>query len=229
MANVSLTVFNMIPAFPLDGGRVLRAGLGFFTNYQRATEIAATVGRVLAVGLGVLGVFTGQLMLTLIAIFIFLVGGQEAQAVAARGVLRGVRVAQALAKNTVALSPYATVGEAASLMMTSRQPDFAVLDPQTGQLLGVATSQIVAQAMEQGQWRRRMADIMQQARHVPVIALNATLDEVQDKLAQTSSRVVAVYDGLHFRGLISLDDIYRVFQFLSLSGPSRRRIGWEAG
>lgn len=225
-ANISLAIFNMLPAFPLDGGRVLRAGLGFFTDYQRATQIAATTGRILAVGLGLLSIFTGQLMLTLIALFIFFVGGQEAQAVEARSVLRGVRVAQALPRNTVALSPHATVGQVASLMLTSRQPDFAVLDPQTGQLLGVATGRSVTQAMEQGQWRQHISDIMQQSRQVPTIALNATLAEAQDKLAQHSTRVAAVYEGLHFRGLISIDDIYRVFSFFSQSGLHQRRVSW---
>jgi Zn-dependent protease len=228
-ANVSLAVFNMIPAFPLDGGRVLRAGLGFFMDYQRATQTAVTVGRVMAVGLGLLAIFTNQIFLTLIAVFIFFVGSQEGQAVAARGMLRKVRVAQALTPNAVALSPDATVGQVASLMMTSRQPDFPVLDPFTGQLLGVASHQSVAQAMEQGRWRSRIAEIMQQARTVPTIALTASLDEVQDKLAQTSSRVAAVYDGLHFRGLISMEDVYRVFEFLSRSGSTGRRIGWQAG
>jgi hypothetical protein len=82
--------------------------------------------------------------------------------------------------------------------------------------------------MEQGRWRSRIAEIMEQARTVPTIALTASLDEVQDKLAQTSSRVAAVYDGLHFRGLISVEDIYRVFEFLSRSGSSGRRIGWAS-
>ncbi|MCL4304111.1 MAG: site-2 protease family protein [Anaerolineae bacterium] len=227
-ANISLAVFNMIPAFPLDGGRVLRATLGFFTDYQRATRAAVIVGRVLAVGLGLVAIFTGQIFLALIAVFIFFAGGQEGQPVAVRGLLRRVRVAQALTPHAVALSPEATVGQVASLMMTNRQPDFPVLDPATGQLLGVASHRSVAQAMEQGRWRSRIADIMQQARHVPTIALTATLDEVQDKLAQTSSRVIAVYDGLHFRGLVSLEDVYRVFQFLSRSG-SAGRIGWQAG
>ena len=228
-ANVSLAVFNMIPAFPLDGGRVLRAILGFFVDYQQATQAAVTVGRILAIGLGLLAVFTGQISLALIAMFIFFVGGQEGQAVAARGILRKARVAQALTNNAVALSPEATVGQVASLMMSSRQSDFAVLDPASGQLLGVTTSHNVARAMEQGRWRSGVVDIMQQARNVPTIALNASLDELQEKLVQTSSRVAAVYDGLYFRGLISLEDVYRVFQFLSQSGSSRRRIGWQAG
>ena len=228
-ANVSLAVFNMIPAFPLDGGRVLRAILGFFVDYQQATQAAVTVGRILAIGLGLLAVFTGQISLALIAVFIFFVGGQEGQAVATRGILRRARVAQALTNNAVALSPEATVGQVASLMMSSRQSDFAVLDPASGQLLGVTTSHNVARAMEQGRWRSGVVDIMQQARNVPTIALNASLDELQEKLVQTSSRVAAVYDGLYFRGLISLEDVYRVFQFLSQSGSSRRRIGWQAG
>jgi CBS domain-containing protein len=172
-------------------------------------------------------IFTGQLSLALIAAFIFFVGGQEGQAVAARSVLRRVRVAQALTTNTVALSPEATVGQVASLMMTSRQPDIPVLDPLSGQLLGVASRHTVTQAMEQGRWRSRIAEVMQQARSVPSIALNASLDEAHDKLAQTSSRVAAVYDGLNFRGLLSLDDIYRVFQFVSPSGASARRGGWQ--
>jgi Zn-dependent protease len=228
-ANVSLAVFNMIPAFPLDGGRVLRAILGFFVDYQQATQVAVTVGRILAIGLGLLAVFTGQISLALIAVFIFFVGGQEGQAVATRGILRRARVAQALTNNAVALSPEATVGQVASLMMSSHQSDFPVLDPTNGQLLGVATSHNVARAMEQGRWRSGVVDIMQQARNVPTIALNASLDELQEKLVQTSSRVAAVYDGLYFRGLISLEDVYRVFQFLSQSGSSRRRIGWQAG
>jgi len=228
-ANISLAVFNMIPAFPLDGGRVLRAILGFFVDYQQATQAAVTVGRILAIGLGLLAVFNGQISLALIAMFIFFVGGQEGQAVAARGILRRARVAQALTNNAVALSPEATVGQVASLMMSSRQSDFPVLDPISGQLLGVATSHNVARAMEQGRWRSGVVDIMQQARNVPTIALNASLDELQEKLVRTSSRVAAVYDGLYFRGLISLEDVYRVFQFLSQSGSSRRRIGWQAG
>lgn len=229
-ANVSLAVFNMIPAFPLDGGRVFRAVLGFFFDYPRATKIAASVGRMLAIGLGLLALVTGQFFLALIALFIFMAGGQEAQAVAARSLLKAARVGQVLPGNTVALSPYTTVGQAASMMMSSRQPNFAVLDPASGELMGVASSSSVVQAMRHGRGYSQITDVMQHARNVPSVAFNATLDEVQDKLAQTSSRVAAVYDGLHFRGLIGLDDIARTFHFLSRSGTSTspRRVGWDA-
>ena len=83
------------------------------------------------------------------------------------------------------------------------------------------------QALQQGQWYRRVSEIMEQARHIPRVAATAPLDEVQDKLSQTSSRVAAVYDGLHFKGLISLDDIYRTFRLLSQEGRNGRRVGWQ--
>jgi hypothetical protein len=228
-ANVSLAVFNMIPAFPLDGGRVFRAALGFFFDYTKATSIAVTVGRVLAVGLGIVALVTGQFFLAIIALFIFMVGGQEAQAVAARAVLRTAQAGQALSSRSVALSPHATVGQAASLVMSNNQPNFAVLDPVSGELMGVATSSSVIQAMRRGLSYNQVTEIMQHARSIPKVALNASLDEVQEKLVQTSSRVAAVYDGLHFRGLISLDDIYRAFNFISRTSasPSPRRVGWD--
>jgi hypothetical protein len=219
MANITLVVFNMLPAFPLDGGRVFRALLGFFTNYYQATQIAVTTGRIFAIGLGLIDIlFLHQFWLTFIAFFIFIAGGQEGLAVAARDKLRGVQVGQILNRNSVSLSPYATVGQVASVVMSSYQSNFAILDPASGQLLGVATSGNVAQAMAQGQWHRRITEIMQHVQNVPVVALNTRLDEVQGELVQTSNRVAAVYDGLDFRGLISLEDIHRIFQFLPRSG-----------
>jgi Zn-dependent protease/CBS domain-containing protein len=228
MANISLAIFNMIPAFPLDGGRVFRALLGFFTTYQQATQVAATAGRVLAVGLGLFALFAGQFWLAMIALFIFFVGGQEAKAVAARGVLRQAQAGQAMTRNGVALSPQATVSQVAPLMFNQRQNDFVVLDPVSGQFLGVATSGNILQAAQQGQWYRRVSDIMQHARHIPAVAVSATLDEVQDKLAESSSRVVAVYDGLDFRGLIAVEDIYRMVRLLSQPGMESRRVSWQS-
>lgn len=226
-ANVSLAAFNLLPAFPLDGGRVFRAVLGFFMDYPRATRLAVSVGRVLAVGLGLIGIFSGQIVLAVIALFIFAAGGQEGQAVAARSLLSRVRAGQALAHDTVVLSPGTPVGDVASMVMRGHRPDFAVLDPFSRQLLGVATGDDIARAMEQGQWLRRVDEIMRPARQVPAVDLHTPLSEVQEKLAQMPSRVAAVYDGFHFRGLISGEDIYRVFRFLSRTGSAGQRLAWK--
>lgn len=223
-ANVSLVIFNMIPAFPLDGGRVLRASIGLFTTHQRSTQIAVSIGRGLAILLGIFAVLNGQIFLAFIALFIFMAGSQEGQAVAARSLLRQVQARQALRENRVALSPYATVGQVASMMMSSPQSNFAVLDPDDGQFLGVATSGSISQAMQEGQWHRRITEIMHKAATIPTIALSATLDEVQDKLAEASTQFVAVYDGLNFKGVITTNDIYRVFHFLSQSGYAAQKV-----
>ncbi len=226
-ANVSLAIFNMLPAFPLDGGRVFRATLGFFTDYQNATQIAAKVGRFLAIGLGLLAIFLGQFWLAIIALFIFFVGGQEAQAVALRSTLRKVRAGQAMTSNTIALTPEATIGQAASMMGLRQQPNVAVLDPASGALLGIANGHKLTQALSQGQWYRRVSEIMEQPQQLPIVAINAPLDEVQEKLAETSSRVAAVYDGLSFKGLITMEDIYRALRFLSRNEPARQSIRWQ--
>jgi len=214
--NVSLLLFNMIPAFPLDGGRVFRATLGFFTSYERSTRVAVVMGRVIAVGLGLFALFgpQQQFWLALIALFIFFAGGQEGTAVVARSRLREVQVGQVLERNPIVLSPHDTIGQAASMIASKYQSNFAVLDPLSGRLLGFINSGHIAQAMAQGEWYRRVAEVMQHVGNVPVVGFNAGLDEVQEKLAQTSHRVAAVYEGLHFRGLISLDDIARIFRFL---------------
>ena len=76
-ANISLAVFNMIPAFPLDGGRVLRALLAMFMSFSTATTVAATIGQIAAIGLGVIGFINGNFILILIAVFVFFGAGKK--------------------------------------------------------------------------------------------------------------------------------------------------------
>ena len=78
VVNIFLVLFNMIPAFPMDGGRVLRAALASRLGYTRATEIAASIGQFVAFGLGFLGLF-GNPLLIFIAIFVYLAAASEAQ------------------------------------------------------------------------------------------------------------------------------------------------------
>ncbi len=214
IVNLSLLVFNLIPAFPLDGGRIFRALIGFFTSFERSTQIAVIVGRFFAIGLGIFAIVGAQFWLALIALFIFFAGGQEGMAVAARSKLRNVQVGQIVGHNPIILSPYDTVGQVAAVVSENSQSNFAVLDPVNGQLLGFITTHHISQAMAEGRWYRRVAEVMQRVGNMPVVAFNAGLDEVQEKLARTSYRVAAVYDGLNFRGLVGLEDIYRIFRFM---------------
>ncbi|MFP6881759.1 MAG: site-2 protease family protein [Roseibacillus sp.] len=90
VVNISLVLFNMIPAFPMDGGRVLRALLAMLISYGRATEVAATIGQLLAVLGAIFAIKSGALLLVLIALFIFLAARRESRMVQARITLAAV-------------------------------------------------------------------------------------------------------------------------------------------
>jgi Zn-dependent protease len=144
-ANVMLVLFNLIPAFPLDGGRMLRSVLAMVTTYPRATRIAAAIGQALAFVLGVLGVAGGNFLLVLVAVFIFLGAGYESVAAQAKAVLNTLRVGDAYNKHALTLVPGDRVSRVVDYLLTSYQPDFAVLHG--GRLLGIVTRDDVLRAL----------------------------------------------------------------------------------
>lgn len=202
-ANVSLAVFNMIPAFPLDGGRVLRALLAMGMGFPKATRTAAAVGQLLAVGMGMWAVLAGQLFLALIAFFIFVGAGQEQAEEQARSVLSTLRVGDAYNKHALTLSPGDRVSRVVDYILTSYQPDFAVL--QGTQLLGIVTRQDVLKALATEAGDPWVAGIME--REVVRVLSAAPLDEVRRSMLEKGARVVAVFEDDRFLGLVSLEDL----------------------
>src|SRR6185312_5609684 len=127
IANVFLVVFNLIPAFPMDGGRVLHALLAMRVGAARATEIAARIGQALAFGLGFLGLF-GNPLLLFIAIFVYIAAGGEAQMSAAREALKGVSAAEAMETRFTPVSIDASLGQAVDALLATAQDEFPVVD-----------------------------------------------------------------------------------------------------
>ena len=125
--NLFLAVFNMIPAFPMDGGRVLRALLATPLGYVRATEIAASIGQGVAFALGFIGLFCNP-MLIFIAIFVYLAAASEAHMVAIRAMSRGVPVIAAMMTQYATLTPDAHVEEAVQTLLRTSQSEFPVVD-----------------------------------------------------------------------------------------------------
>src|SRR4029077_4753439 len=115
------------PAFPMDGGRVLRALLATRMGYVRATEIAAFIGQGFAFALGFIGLFYNP-MLIFIAIFVYLAASSEAHLVAIRAMSRGVPVASAMMKQLASLSPEAHVDEGVQTLLATSQSEFPVVD-----------------------------------------------------------------------------------------------------
>jgi CBS domain-containing protein len=138
MANLILAFFNLIPAFPMDGGRVLRATLSLFLGQDRATNIAATVGQGMAILFAVLALFPPPVkpVLLLIAIFVFLGAGQEAAFQRGRSAVRGLTAQAAMVTRFETLRPDESLGRAAELLLATHQHDFPVIDA-WGRVAGV--------------------------------------------------------------------------------------------
>jgi Zn-dependent protease/CBS domain-containing protein len=126
-ANLVLAVFNLIPAFPMDGGRVLHALLAMRMDEGRATEIAATIGQASAFVLGFLGLF-GNPMLLFVAIFVYVAAGEEAGASKLKRALKGLTVADVMETRFLTLPIDATLAQALDLALSTDQYDFALVD-----------------------------------------------------------------------------------------------------
>lgn len=134
-ANLFLAIFNMIPAFPMDGGRVLRSLLSFGFDDLKATQIASTVGRVLAVVMGIWGLWNGQFILALIAFFIFNGAQQEYFAQKSNSLMKGARVGEAMLTNFISLPHGASIRQAAEQLLDTSQQEFPVMHGE--QVLGL--------------------------------------------------------------------------------------------
>lgn len=126
-ANVFLVIFNLIPAFPMDGGRVLHALLAMRLGAPRATEIAAKIGQAFALALGFLGLF-GNPLLIFIAIFVYMAAAGEAQMSAAHETLKGLSVAEAMETRFTPIGIDATLAEAVDALLATAQSAFPVVD-----------------------------------------------------------------------------------------------------
>lgn len=142
--NVSLALFNLLPAFPMDGGRVLRAALAFRMGRDRATEIAARVGQAMALGFGLLGMF-GNPMLLFIALFVWTGAQGEASIIRLRSLLHDVSVRQAMTTESLVLNPSDPLSDVIDAIVTRGHHAFPVV--RDGRVVGVVTKSSVLEAL----------------------------------------------------------------------------------
>ena len=209
-ANMSLVLFNLIPAFPLDGGRVLRALLAMGLGFPRATRIASAIGQLVAIGLGIFGLFSGNFLLVLVAIFIFVGATQETAVAESKVVLTTRRLGDAYNRHVLTLQNGDRLSRVVDYLLTSYQPDFAVMFGK--KLLGIVTREQVMQALAAQPEDLYVSEIM--TREFVKLDANLNLDEAREQLGTHGARVAAVYAGEDFLGLISIEDIQEAFSVL---------------
>ncbi|MBK8824963.1 MAG: site-2 protease family protein [Anaerolineales bacterium] len=147
--NITLVLFNLIPAFPMDGGRVLRALLAMRMDYVRATQIAATIGQGMALLFGLVGLF-GNASLLFIAFFIWIGASQEAGMTQMKHAISGIPVGRAMLTDYKSLSPRDTLSRMSQLILSGSQHDFPVID--NDRIVGIVTRDDFLKALtEQGE------------------------------------------------------------------------------
>jgi stage IV sporulation protein FB len=201
--NLFLALFNMIPAFPMDGGRVLRALLAIKLGHARATAVAATIGQALAFGLGFLGLFSNPILI-FIAIFVYLAASSEAQLVQVRSMARDVPVSAAMMTQFATLSPQEHIEQAIDTLLRTSQTEFPVVE--NGRLVGLVGRNDMIKALKEFGPQAAIADVMK--RDVPTISHRGRLDEAFRLLQEKSVPAVGVVDGAgQLAGLVTSETI----------------------
>jgi Zn-dependent protease/CBS domain-containing protein len=188
--NLFLAVFNLIPAFPMDGGRVLRALLASRMGYVHATEVAAMIGQWVAFLLGFLGLF-GNPLLIFIAIFVYLAASAEAHVVAIRAMSRGVPVTAAMMTQYATLTPDEHIDAAVETLLRTSQGEFPVIDGMSRPLGVLGRNDLIRALKERGP-DARVAGTM--SGPIPTVSHRACLDEAFRLLQEKSSPAVGVVD-----------------------------------
>jgi len=205
VANVFLAVFNMLPAFPMDGGRVLRALLAMRLPYSRATRMAASIGQLMAIGFGLVGLTAGAPLLLLIALFVWIGAEAEAVQVEERVALKDVPVRAAMLTEFHTLGSDDTLGHAADLLLAGTQHDFPVFSEAHGGFRGLLTrSELMAGLSRAG----RDAHVTMFAKtEVPSVEASSPLVAAIARLREGHGPCLQVVDESQTVGLLTLENV----------------------
>jgi Zn-dependent protease/predicted transcriptional regulator len=202
LVNLFLVGFNLLPAFPMDGGRVLRALLAMRMDYAKATQRAAGIGQMMAFLFGFLGLF-GNPFLLFIAFFVWIGAAQEASMVQTKSTLADVIVESAMQTNFQVLSSADTLERAVELILSGAQQDFPVV--WGSEVIGVLTrSQLLVALAQHGQ-EVRVADVM--SREFCQVKANDLLEPQLVKLGQGECRTMPVLRDGQLVGLLTMDNV----------------------
>lgn len=202
VTNLFLAGFNLLPAFPMDGGRALRALLALRMEYTRATQIAATIGQGMALLFGFVGIF-GNPMLLFIALFVWIAATQEASLVLMKSALAGIPISRAMLTEFHTLSPGDTLDRAVELILQGSQQDFPVL--LEGRVVGILTRADLMKALAQQPHSVRVEAIMQREFHT--VDVGEMLETAIVRQQEYACHTLVVLHQAQFVGLVTSENL----------------------
>jgi Zn-dependent protease/CBS domain-containing protein len=203
LGNLILGLFNLLPAYPMDGGRILRSLIALRKPEDEATQIAARAGRLLAVGLGLFGLLSQNFVLVFVALFVYLGAAQEGAAARWRSLTTGFPVQAAMIKEFHALSHGQTIREAGDLLLSTTQQDFPVMHG--NEVIGLLTRAALMRAMLSAGPDSYVAAAMDRnfVRVPPDMRLAEALP-----LVSSAGSCALVMDGDQLLGLLTAENLY---------------------
>jgi Zn-dependent protease len=216
--NVALVLFNLIPAFPLDGGRVLRGLLATRLGMVRATDVSATIGQSFAAAFFIIGLLSGNFLLALVGVFIYFGASGEAQMVRQHEQTRSLTVSDVMGTKprTETVTPSHTFGQVLDSVIHGYQEDFPVVD-EGGNLIGMLTRDEIMAAAHSPDRYASVRDLMKT--DVPTISSQADLFEDGLRILQQSGlRALPVTENGELVGMLTIEDVGHA----SLLGPLPR-------
>ena len=208
LLNVILFVFNLLPAFPMDGGRVLRAWLAKRMSLPRATKIAADIGKAFAFLFVIFGLFTLNFILIIIGVFIYLGADQEFYAIRSQVLLKDVAVKDVMSTTLITVPPEMTVPDVIKLMYATKHLGFPVM--QAGLLTGMVTLEDVHRTSEIDRDAKKVGDIM--ARNLITLPPTAMLSDAFRLMSKFNVGRIPIVADNRLLGIVTRTDILKVME-----------------
>ncbi|MEW6285644.1 MAG: site-2 protease family protein [Chloroflexota bacterium] len=215
-ANLMLGFFNLIPAFPMDGGRILRALLAKKMNHAKATQIAAQIGQGLALLMGLWGFMSGSWTLVLIAIFVWMGAGQESQGAQVKHTLGETTVGQAMTRSPHVLRVNDSLSKAVELTLTTSQSDFPVLEWGSNRVAGFISELDLLRGLQSLGANAAAREVMRT--RIAFASPDEPLHAAQQKMLTSRTRALPVLNGGgELIGLLTADDINEAYRLMAVS------------
>ncbi|KPK42585.1 MAG: hypothetical protein AMJ78_01875 [Omnitrophica WOR_2 bacterium SM23_29] len=212
--NIILGVFNLLPAFPMDGGRILRAFLAQKMDFQKATKIAVNFGHIFSLLFVFLGIVSSNFWLIIIAIFVYMAASQEELQVDITETLKRFKVKDILPDQYITVSRDTSLSKVLEMIFHSHQEDFPVMEG--ANIVGFVTRTDIISAIHQYGLDKMAGDVMR--KDFPSASPRDSLTRIHKLMEESSLRAIPIIESGHLVGIITMEDLSKVYSLMSAKG-----------